>query len=469
MALPDINALTKFGDPAQFEQMQSNAAKRNKKTFGTAFLNALTGRINESRAEAKEWYKEEKLRAQRNLPLVQKREAQKKQVLAMAQTLKTKFGQGDDEFDDKLMFFLKDGVPAFTANYNQIMKLDQKMANEGLTLTPETVSQMMILPAEYKDSDQDLTSFVNQMYSNAEALNKEAPPRDESSFFDNIVLGANGFSSMSRAERRLATEKGYGDLSYDQINRLAALGDTTVDPFGGTYTTANLDLQNMPYILDRSDMSSAQSEFNTLHKELQKEPKEAERWLKQNYSTAEVDEYLGTIVKSSTSDDYQRVIPVEVANAWVAHTGKLAANEILKIDPRLERALDQLPDIKKYYNPEVATFSNNTGGEDDNTSTPNLTKETEVDASGGENEKREQKIKELQLKQEQVEEQKKLEKEFKTQFRGAAPGTEDKFNVTSKEYKKLLVGEEVNGNKYVKGAIYYLTDVNMYAIEKDDA
>ena len=71
------------------------------------------------------------------------------------------------------------------------------------------------------------------------------------------------------------------------------------------------------------------------------------------------------------------------------------------------------------------------------------------------------------FKQEQEEKQKRLEKEFKAQFRGAAPGTEDMFNVTLAEYKQLLNGEEVNGTKYVKGSIYYITDKNMYFAEKD--
>lgn len=352
MALPDINALTKYGDPAQYEQMQSNAAKRNKKTFGTAFLNALTGRMNESRAEAKEWYKEEKQRAQRNLPLVQKREAQKKAITGMATDLKSRYNVDDE----RLMYFLKDGTDAFNANYQAIKKLELKMANAGLTLDEERVKGLMDLPEEYKPSDQTLTEFINEMYSTADKLNQDAPPKDESSFFDNLVTAA-GFGSMSRAERRLAEEKMYGDLSYDDINKMAAMGDTTVDPFGGLFSMASLDASRMPYIMDTRDVSQAMAVFDSKKKTYTSDLNTAKTFITQyneKRATAGLqpilmDEYA---VLNQTRSSRKLKIPGglngDLNTAWENYVSELAAKEIVEENPTLRKADAQVRAITRH-------------------------------------------------------------------------------------------------------------------------
>ena len=74
------------------------------KAFGAAFATEIAGGIKERFKEAKEYKKEEKEKAERNLTIFQKRIAQKDAVMTYANTVK-KLGATNAD----IMYFAKDG------------------------------------------------------------------------------------------------------------------------------------------------------------------------------------------------------------------------------------------------------------------------------------------------------------------------------------------------------------------------
>ena len=66
---------------------------------------------------------------------------------------------------------------------------------------------------------------------------------------------------------------------------------------------------------------------------------------------------------------------------------------------------------------------------------------------------------ELELKEQQNEKQKQMEKEFIAQFRGASPNAANMFKMTYAEYLEKETKGEIT-----MGAIYYITDSDMYVI-----
>jgi hypothetical protein len=223
------------------------------KAFGAAFMTEIAGGIKERTKEAKEYKEEQEELAQRNLPIFQKRTAQKDVLLGYARTL-----QNMGAKPEQIMYYLRLGPSQFQALHKHITKkaADYKEATNGTELSEEAVQKMMDMPQEFEGTiqEQGFEEFLNKAYRlSAENDKFEAPVTEEISA-GNLLKGMLGIGSKERVKQKLKTEKFLGDLSVDQINRVAAQQDF-IDPYGGQDMPV-LDLTTGPVILNYDTQES---------------------------------------------------------------------------------------------------------------------------------------------------------------------------------------------------------------------
>ena len=223
------------------------------KAFGAAFMTEIAGGIKERTKEAKEYKEEQEELAQRNLPIFQKRTAQKDVLLGYARTLQ-KMGAKPEQ----IMYYLRLGPSQFQALHKHITKkaADYKEATNGTELSEEAVQKMMDMPQEFEGTieEQGFEEFLNKAYRlSAENDKFEAPVTEEISA-GNLLKGMLGIGAKERIKQKLKTEKFLGDLSVDQINRVAAQQDF-IDPYSGQDMPV-LDLTTGPVILNYDTQQS---------------------------------------------------------------------------------------------------------------------------------------------------------------------------------------------------------------------
>jgi hypothetical protein len=224
--------------------------------FGAALLKTIAvgpGGITERLKEAKEYEEEQEELAQRNLPIFQKRTAQKDVLLGYARTLQ-KMGAKPEQ----IMYYLRLGPSQFQALHKHITKkaADYKEATNGTELSEEAVQKMMDMPQEFEGTieEQGFEEFLNKAYRlSAENDKFEAPVTEEISA-GNLLKGMLGIGAKERIKQKLKTEKFLGDLSVDQINRVAAQQDF-IDPYSGQDMPV-LDLTTGPVILNYDTQQS---------------------------------------------------------------------------------------------------------------------------------------------------------------------------------------------------------------------
>ena len=217
------------------------------KAFAAALATEVAGGIKERTKEAKEYKEEQEELAQRNLPIFQKRTAQKDVLLGYARTL-----QNMGAKPEQIMYYLRLGPSQFQTLHKHITKkaADFKEATNGTELSEEAVQKMMDMPQEFEGTiqEQGFEEFLNKAYRlSAENDKFEAPVTEEISA-GNLLKGMLGIGAKERIKQKLKTEKFLGDLSVDQINRVAAQQDF-IDPYGGQDMPV-LDLTTGPVILD---------------------------------------------------------------------------------------------------------------------------------------------------------------------------------------------------------------------------
>lgn len=220
------------------------------KAFGAALMTQIAtgqGGITERVKEAKEYKEEQEELAQRNLPIFQKRTAQKDVLLGYARTLQ-KMGAKPEQ----IMYYMRLGPSQFQTLHKHITKkaADFKQATNGTELSEEAIQKMMDMPQEFEGTiqEQGFEEFLNKAYRlSAENDEFEAPVTEEISA-GNLLKGMLGIGAKERTKQKLKTEKFLGDLSVDQINRVAAQQDF-IDPYSGQDMPV-LDLTTGPVILD---------------------------------------------------------------------------------------------------------------------------------------------------------------------------------------------------------------------------
>ncbi len=258
------------------------------KAFGAAFLTEIAGGIKERTKEAKEYKEKQEELAQRNLPIFQKRTAQKDVLLGYARTL-----QNMGAKPEQIMYYLRLGPSQFQALHKHITKkaADYKEATNGTELSEEAVQKMMDMPQEFEGTiqEQGFEEFLNKAYRlSAENDKFEAPVTEEISA-GNLLKGMLGIGSKERVKQKLKTEKFLGDLSVDQINRVAAQQDF-IDPYSGQDMPV-LDLTTGPVILDYDTQQRikerATNKYNTATGSVNKVAPLIESYMAKNGITAD--------------------------------------------------------------------------------------------------------------------------------------------------------------------------------------
>jgi hypothetical protein len=232
----------------------------NAKAFGAALATELSGGIKERFKEAKEFKKEEKEKAERNLTIFQKRIAQKDAVMTYANTL-SKLGATNAD----IMYFAKDGPAVLKSIHDKISdKAEKYYELTGNRLSPETVSKMMNIPKGFEEAAskyKSMDEFLDAGYRLSQENDEFEQPENEEILAGNFLLGIMGVGAKERVRRKLETEKYIGDTTIGQLNRIAAQRDF-VDVFGGEFSRAALDPTIGPRILDRGEVADVTTDTN---------------------------------------------------------------------------------------------------------------------------------------------------------------------------------------------------------------
>jgi hypothetical protein len=230
------------------------------KAFAAAFATEIAGGIKERTAAAKAYKEKQEELAQRNLPIFQKRKQQKDVLLGYARTLKKMGAKSED-----IMYYMRLGPSAFQSLHKHIVKkaTDFKKATNGTELSKEAVSNMMKMPEEFEGTieEQGFEEFLDKAYRlSGENDEFEAPVTEEIST-GNLLKGMLGIGAKDRIKQKLRTEKFLGDLSVEQINRVAAQQDF-MDPYGGQDMPV-LDLTTGPVIINFDTQVSIEDSATT--------------------------------------------------------------------------------------------------------------------------------------------------------------------------------------------------------------
>lgn len=257
------------------------------KAFAAAFATEIAGGIKERTKEAKEYKEKQEELAQRNLPIFQKRTAQKDVLLGYARTLQKMGAKPQD-----IMYYMRLGPSAFQTLHKHITQkaADYKEATNGAELSEVAVQSMMKMPEEFEGTiqEQGFEEFLDKAYRLSSENDKFEAPVTEEISTGNLLKGMLGIGAKDRMKQRLRTEKFLGNLSVDQINKVAAQQDF-LDPYGGQDMPV-LDLTTGPVIIDQSTRvnieESATNKFSTATNTITKTARLVEGYMGQSGITA---------------------------------------------------------------------------------------------------------------------------------------------------------------------------------------
>ena len=291
----------------------------NAKAFGAALLTQIAtgpGGITERVKEAKDYKEEKEELAERNLPIFNKRMAQKNVLLGYARTLQ-KMGATPKQ----IMYYMRLGPSQFQELHKHITKkaADYKKATNGAELSEVAIQKMMEMPEEFEGSiqEQGFEEFLDKAYRLSSENDEFEPPVTEEISAGNLLKGMLGIGAKERMKQKLKTEKFLGNLSVDQINRVAAQQDF-IDPYGGQDMPV-LDLTTGPVIIDFDTQErikdSATSKFATATNTVTKTARLVEGYMGQNGITANS---LGVEGKDDKAKDANfMALKSRIANALV--------------------------------------------------------------------------------------------------------------------------------------------------------
>ncbi len=299
------------------------------KAFAAAFATEIAGGIKERTKEAKEYKEKQEELAQRNLPIFQKRKAQKEVLLGYARTLQKMGAKPKD-----IMYYMRLGPSAFQTLHKHIVQkaADYKEATNGTELSEVAVQNMMKMPEEFEGTmqEQGFEEFLDKAYRLSSENDKFESPVTEEIATGNLLKGMLGIGAKERMKQRLKTEKFLGNLSVDQINRVAAQQDF-LDPYGGQDMPV-LDLTTGPVIIDFDTQErikdSATNKFATATSTVTKTARLVEGYMGQNGITANT---LGVEGKDDEAKDVNFVaLKSRIANALVTEdiSGLLSDEEV---------------------------------------------------------------------------------------------------------------------------------------------
>jgi hypothetical protein len=237
----------------------------NARAFATGFLDELTKGIKERGAEAKELLVEEKEKADRNI-------AEYKDRIANMDTAKRLAGQLIDlgATEEQVMYYAKDKDPvtALRSVYTALTDMKElKSQNVNYPdLTPELVSQIMDVPADFKPTDEQMNDFWKRTFNLTKQHEKNLPSDTDEGFFGNILFAAMNINARERVMRKLEEQKYLGDYSIADINRIAASKEYS-DVFSGEYAPATMQREKIPPVVNYAKLKVLNATYTSVYEE----------------------------------------------------------------------------------------------------------------------------------------------------------------------------------------------------------
>ena len=223
--------------------------------FATAFLNSLTGGIQERQKKAEEFGERERERAKRSIKVYKERKMKMKAAKGYASAIRKALGSDQPDFNAEeanraIMYYAKDGLPALQSLYGIIQKQQLKtLDNPNIEFGPAEVKALMDIPEQFKTGDIKMEDFWNQTFNLAQEHDSVQKPDSTEANMGNLFMGAMGINAKERMKRKLETEKYLGNISVAELNRMAE-DDDYRNIFGeGTFQVATPSIASLPKVL----------------------------------------------------------------------------------------------------------------------------------------------------------------------------------------------------------------------------
>ena len=238
--------------------------------FATAFLNSLTGGIQERQKKAQEFGERERERAKRSMKVYKERKMKMKAAQGYASAIRKALGSDQpdfnaDEANRAIMFYAKDGLPALQSLYGVIQKQQLKtLDNPNIEFGPAEVKALMDIPEQFKTGDVKMEDFWKQTFNLAQEHDSVQKPDSTEANMGNLFMGAMGINAKERMKRKLETEKYLGNISVAELNRMAE-DDDYRNIFGeGTFQVATPSITSLPKVLPDTTSRQITSQYFTL-------------------------------------------------------------------------------------------------------------------------------------------------------------------------------------------------------------
>ena len=199
--------------------------------FATAFLNGLTGQIQERRKEVREDVKlKKRIAEQAGLPQYLKRQKNYNSYMSIANTLIQDYGADKD-----LVKVLATDPEKLIGASEYIEKFKQKY--DGRNITPARINGFLgSLRMAVPDKELTLKDAVKMSAGLAvDNTDLDAEKANPGIMEDNFLFSVFGLNRDDRVKRKLAEQKVGGDFTYQDLYRMGLEGDPTADNILGAF------------------------------------------------------------------------------------------------------------------------------------------------------------------------------------------------------------------------------------------
>ena len=176
--------------------------------FATAFLNSLSGGIQERVKEAKEFGERERERAKRSMKVYKERKMKMKATQGYASAIRKALGSDQPDFNAEeanraIMYYAKDGLPALQSLYGIIQKQQLKtLDNPNIEFGPAEVKALMDIPEQFKTGDVKMEDFWKQTFNLAQEHDSVQKPDSTEANMGNLFMGAGGYQCQRKNEKK---------------------------------------------------------------------------------------------------------------------------------------------------------------------------------------------------------------------------------------------------------------------------
>ena len=343
--------------------------------FATAFLNGLTGQIQESRKETREEVKRRKRIAETiGLPQYIKRQKNFSSYKNIAKTLVEDYG-ADVELvkvlatDPEKLLGASDYIEKFKAKY------------DGRNITPARIngflgSLRLATPTKLESIADAAKIGAGLAVDNTDL---EAEKADPSKMEDNFLFSILGLNSDDRVRQKLMEQKVGGNFNYNDLYRIGTAGDPTSDTLLGGFDYSFLpqelsatEARNIEDAFDKQVASKLTADYQRLSRDIMDETIVGEEKEKTKTEYEIVAELYNNLGKDEISDTKARakyggefiankmkdlgLVESLIRGANITDSVALSAIENLLEDPdAMERfGEDELLKLKQRYGGRVS-------------------------------------------------------------------------------------------------------------------